>query len=98
MNARTVVAAAFVGGATLLAALALSPPQQHHALPVAQTQPPNVSWSPPHGERAELVEEPTADPAGPAPAPVPHAITMQDGTLVWAAQRMRDGNAPAREH
>ena len=55
-----------------------------------------------HGVDPGAAEENSSDsPSGEgsqaAPAPPAHAVTMQDGTVIWAAERERAGSPPARE-
>jgi hypothetical protein len=100
MRPKALVAAGIAASAAALAFLFTSPAHHDTQPAVHKPRAPNLSWSQlpqPSDDASVPVSAPVLDPVASPAAPVQEAIVMQDGTVVQAARRMRDGNAPARE-
>jgi hypothetical protein len=113
MNARGLIAVAASAGLVLVSTVVLWPARTVQSTPAPNTPPPNTNWtraaalnSPtelpysgtdPGADGENPSSSPGAERSQGAPLPEGHEVSMQDGTVIWAAERERAGSTPARE-
>jgi hypothetical protein len=99
VNAFRLTGVAVLGGFAAIATIELWPEQPTDRAPPAHVEQRKLSWAravEQSGGRASRSGAASDEETPAAHAPQTRAITMQDGTVIWATQREREGSTPSR--